>query len=923
MEPSMGAPHYAAPHGGSRAGSVGASRPDKNVASIGAVPRLPEKQPNPDPRAKNPNSKSTRGVDRLMADLTEYACRCLPSLFVGVGSPHAQTNQNLVAILKANKSPPLSPINPPPALSAFISRLIKRTQLSHSTLVHALLLCHKLHSRNPLLRTTSLEYSACFVSNSKNNSSMSAQFDPALYFNNPWLCHKIFLGALIVSAKVLYDDTYDNAAWSSVSQGICASVADVNRLEACVLGCLDFDAGAHVSRREWLAFCSFVGARVTNSSEDDAAEAATVASREDHDGRRESNVTDSTAYSRTSSEASLLTSPTSSTSGSGSMNSAFKHNLQKLSNLAAWTRTVQSPPSFLPWRKRTSSANTDLHKHSEQLSSASTSSSSSSLNIAHQSCNQNSAGPLNLNSTDTLSSFEDYQPPYPAGIAQLPLRQPSTAPKSILIPQPHHSEPRSLALQLIHADNTTLVFGSDYLAGTNTDRVMLTSYEEKRDEVNALVAGYRESVLSANVPPEQEEFVRWEEWKRCSPLYRLQAEKLRVIALASAANGSVRPSDPLAFFSRQQQQQQPRVSIPSYEQQRSATRYTEGLSGTIGMDSAVELQHDGRLMRSSEFVKQQHQHQQQLQHQHEMQQVYSNGTTAENSRENSAKVGGGRGGRNAFVREGCDHDGNGECKRGSDSGAWGYGSGSAGFEVLGMSGGRGLGGGGGVGGGSEVAAEMGRSGGNRNLESSLFLESMMSSGTVLEEGVAGCDFEDDGFQFVDSVSGGRNGTDVSLSSDGTVFPWSGAGRLKTRLYMPQHLPHSRGTSGGTVGAGLLAGFGASALSCLDENGDDSGDQDECDEESLIHDEGICFAGVGGVTGGGGLTDDLLSYNPTISSECESAAALSETTTSDSSVRQHFELFELSRTLSGVSLADAVARDVNEFEGSLYSPWLDH
>ncbi|KAI8616395.1 hypothetical protein BC830DRAFT_1118144, partial [Chytriomyces sp. MP71] len=73
---------------------------------------------------------------------------------------------------------------------------------------------------------------------------------------NPWLLHKLFLGCLIISAKVLYDDTYDNAAWSSVSAGVCQCVADVNSLERAVLGLLGFDAGAAISRHDWAWFCN-------------------------------------------------------------------------------------------------------------------------------------------------------------------------------------------------------------------------------------------------------------------------------------------------------------------------------------------------------------------------------------------------------------------------------------------------------------------------------------------------------------------------------------------------------------------------------------------------------------------------------------------------------------------------------------------
>ncbi|KAI8606914.1 hypothetical protein BC830DRAFT_1159836, partial [Chytriomyces sp. MP71] len=98
--------------------------------------------------------------------------------------------------VQANIHPRISLHAPPPPLPTFISKLLKRTQLSHSALVHCLHLLLKLHSNwGPRLMT-------CSTDPSSEVPSYSAHFCELDICSNPWLLHKLFLGCLIISAKV-------------------------------------------------------------------------------------------------------------------------------------------------------------------------------------------------------------------------------------------------------------------------------------------------------------------------------------------------------------------------------------------------------------------------------------------------------------------------------------------------------------------------------------------------------------------------------------------------------------------------------------------------------------------------------------------------------------------------------------------------
>ncbi|RKO96655.1 hypothetical protein CXG81DRAFT_6, partial [Caulochytrium protostelioides] len=82
----------------------------------------------------------------------------------------------------------------------FISHLVNRTRISSTTVLMGLLLLHRLKLRFP---------------DSKGNEESP---------------YRLLLSAFIVAAKTLYDDTYDNAAWVSISYGLFTT-DEVNRME--------------------------------------------------------------------------------------------------------------------------------------------------------------------------------------------------------------------------------------------------------------------------------------------------------------------------------------------------------------------------------------------------------------------------------------------------------------------------------------------------------------------------------------------------------------------------------------------------------------------------------------------------------------------------------------------------------------------
>ena len=67
--------------------------------------------------------------------------------------------------------------------------------------------------------------------------------------------HRLFLSALIIASKVLYDDTFHNSSWALASR---YSLEDVNRMEMELLCFLGWKL--HVSRKEYDLFVEYIDA---------------------------------------------------------------------------------------------------------------------------------------------------------------------------------------------------------------------------------------------------------------------------------------------------------------------------------------------------------------------------------------------------------------------------------------------------------------------------------------------------------------------------------------------------------------------------------------------------------------------------------------------------------------------------------------
>ncbi|EGF84129.1 hypothetical protein BATDEDRAFT_85420 [Batrachochytrium dendrobatidis JAM81] len=106
-------------------------------------------------------------------------------------------------------------------LDQFIKVIISRTRLSSSTLVTAFLYLERLKTCHPKCK------------------------------GSPGSAHRLILSAIMLAAKFLYDDTFDNTAWATVSSGIF-SLEQVNHMEMEMLYFLDYNM--YVSLEMWNAF---------------------------------------------------------------------------------------------------------------------------------------------------------------------------------------------------------------------------------------------------------------------------------------------------------------------------------------------------------------------------------------------------------------------------------------------------------------------------------------------------------------------------------------------------------------------------------------------------------------------------------------------------------------------------------------------
>ncbi|KAJ1553747.1 hypothetical protein HK405_007013, partial [Cladochytrium tenue] len=144
-----------------------------------------------------------------------------------------------------------------PDLRSFITKLMKRTDLSASTLALAMLLLLRIGSR------------WCGQSNRLG-----------LFPGEIGTAHRMAFVAVMVASKVLYDDTYDNRAWCTVSSRLFSEPSEISPHERAFLALLDFELNA--DRSLWMRFTAAVDAATEASSRgvrfdhSDPADAATL-----------------------------------------------------------------------------------------------------------------------------------------------------------------------------------------------------------------------------------------------------------------------------------------------------------------------------------------------------------------------------------------------------------------------------------------------------------------------------------------------------------------------------------------------------------------------------------------------------------------------------------------------------------------------
>lgn len=133
---------------------------------------------------------------------------------------------SLSAEAAAGSGPSL--LSPPPfmKLTNFINIIISRTKISMTTLVVALYYLRKLKLKHPVCK------------------------------GSPGSSHRLILAAIVIASKYLYDDTFDNKAWASVSSGYFKTT-EVNKMECELLYYLDYSL--YVGVKEWGEFTEELG----------------------------------------------------------------------------------------------------------------------------------------------------------------------------------------------------------------------------------------------------------------------------------------------------------------------------------------------------------------------------------------------------------------------------------------------------------------------------------------------------------------------------------------------------------------------------------------------------------------------------------------------------------------------------------------
>lgn len=107
------------------------------------------------------------------------------------------------------------------SLDAFLTNIMARTRITTSTLITAFFYLERLKLFHPKCK----------------GSSGSG--------------HRLFLAAIILAAKYMYDDTFDNTAWATVSSGLF-DLEQVNHMEREMLNFLEFKL--FIRSFEWIQF---------------------------------------------------------------------------------------------------------------------------------------------------------------------------------------------------------------------------------------------------------------------------------------------------------------------------------------------------------------------------------------------------------------------------------------------------------------------------------------------------------------------------------------------------------------------------------------------------------------------------------------------------------------------------------------------
>ncbi|KAJ1566461.1 hypothetical protein HK405_009714 [Cladochytrium tenue] len=145
-----------------------------------------------------------------------------------------QSENSLLGLYHTGACLTAAALIPLPSLHEFVLDLITHTELLTSTVALALLLLVRLASRTTARTTT---------------SGAAASLFPG----EPGTAHRLAFLAVVVAAKLLYDDSYDNSAWcGGAAARLYPTAAAVSRHELAFLALLNFDL--HVTRRDWDEF---------------------------------------------------------------------------------------------------------------------------------------------------------------------------------------------------------------------------------------------------------------------------------------------------------------------------------------------------------------------------------------------------------------------------------------------------------------------------------------------------------------------------------------------------------------------------------------------------------------------------------------------------------------------------------------------